>query len=120
MEWFNANLRHPASVAAKKPASAEQPNILDVMDEQPASGKAAKMLEEALHRNPKAAPFSEALVNILGYEHMADGDVRGAVEIFKLNVTAYPYSPNTYDSLADAQLSAVHAELAYKRSRTTL
>ena len=120
MEWFNANLRHPASVAAKKPASAEQPNILDVMDEQPASGKAAKMLEEALHRNPKAAPFSEALVNILGYEHMADGDVRGAVEIFKLNVTAYPDSPNAYDSLADAQLSAGYGELAEKNARKAI
>jgi dienelactone hydrolase len=120
VEWFNANLRHPVSAAAKKPTPAAQPNILDVIDEQPESGKAAKMLEEALHRNPKAAPFSEALVNLLGYEHLADGDVRGAVEIFKLNVAAYPDSPNAYDSLADAQLSAGYGELAEKSARKAI
>ncbi len=118
--WFNATLRRPASVAANKSASPAQASILDVIDLQPESGKAAKMLEEALHRNPKTAPFSEGLVNMLGYEHMTDNDVRGAVEIFKLNVTAYPDSPNTYDSLADAQLSAGHAELADKSARKAL
>ena len=120
VEWFNANLKHPAGPAAKKPASPTQPNILDVIDEQPESGKAAKMLEEALQRNPKVVPFSEALVNLIGYEHMADNDVRGAVEIFKLNVTAYPDSPNVYDSLGDAQLSSGYAELAEKSAKKAI
>jgi Tfp pilus assembly protein PilF len=56
--------------------------------------------------------FPEAIANLLGYEHLQSGDTAGAVEILKLNVTAYPNSPNAYDSLSDAYLAANQKDLA--------
>src|SRR6185295_2273027 len=44
--------------------------------------------------------FGEAELNRLGYQLLRSGKGREAVEIFKLNVEAYPHGFNTYDSLA--------------------
>jgi hypothetical protein len=33
-------------------------------------------------------------MNRMGYEHLQSGDTKGAVEILKMNVTAYPNSAN--------------------------
>jgi hypothetical protein len=56
-------------------------------------------------RNTNSAPFPEFIVNLLGYEHLQQTDMRGAVEIMKLNAAAYPNSPNAFDSLSDAYLA---------------
>jgi dienelactone hydrolase len=48
----------------------------------------------------------EYIVNWLGYEHLALKDTATAVEIMKLNATAYPASANAQDSLGDAYLAA--------------
>ncbi len=57
---------------------------------------------EARKRDPKAVLFSEEVINRVGYEHLQAGDAKRAAEIMKLNVLAYPRSPNVYDSLSDA------------------
>ena len=44
--------------------------------------------------------------NNLGYEFLASGDTQGAIEVFKLNVEAYPKSWNVYDSLGEAYMKA--------------
>ena len=63
--------------------------------------------------------FSEAELNQLGYQLLRTGKPREAIEIFKLNVEAYPQSFNTYDSLAEAYVAVNDRELAkqnYKKS----
>jgi CubicO group peptidase (beta-lactamase class C family) len=63
--------------------------------------------------------FAEPELNQLGYRLLQNGKPREAIEIFKLNVEAYPQSFNTYDSLAEAYMSAKERELAiqnYKKS----
>jgi tetratricopeptide (TPR) repeat protein len=63
--------------------------------------------------------FAETELNQLGYQLMGAGKVKEAVEIFKLNVEAYPKGFNTYDSLADAYARLDQRELAiqnYKKS----
>ena len=42
----------------------------------------------------------------MGYEHLTLKDTATAVEIMKLNATAYPPSANAQDSLGDAYLAA--------------
>lgn len=44
----------------------------------------------------------ELVINQLGYRAMQAGDPRGAIDIFKYNVEAYPDSANVYDSLGEA------------------
>jgi CubicO group peptidase (beta-lactamase class C family) len=56
--------------------------------------------------------FAEPELNALGYQLMAKGKTKEAVEIFKLNVEAYPQGFNTYDSLAEAYMNINERELA--------
>ena len=63
--------------------------------------------------------FSEAELNQLGYRLLRTGKHKEAIEIFKLNVEAYPQGFNTYDSLGDAYVAINERELAkqnYKKS----
>jgi CubicO group peptidase (beta-lactamase class C family) len=63
--------------------------------------------------------FAEPELNQLGYQLLASGKMREAVEIFKLNVEAYPQGFNTYDSLAEAYMRLNEREPAianYKKS----
>ena len=63
--------------------------------------------------------FSEPQLNALGYRMMQTGKLKEAVEIFKLNVEAYPQAFNPYDSLAEAYMNLNERELAianYKKS----
>jgi CubicO group peptidase (beta-lactamase class C family) len=63
--------------------------------------------------------FREAELNTLGYQLLQMKKVAEAIEIFKLNVEAYPQAANAYDSLGEAYLAAGNKELAtinYKKS----
>ncbi len=64
--------------------------------------------------------FGEPELNALGYELLFAGRVKDAVEIFKLNVEAYPQGFNTYDSLGEAYLAAGEREQAVKNYRKSL
>ena len=57
---------------------------------------------------------------MIGYEFLQAGDTKSAVEIMKLNVEAYPNSPNVYDSLADAYVAAGQKDLASQESKKAL
>jgi tetratricopeptide (TPR) repeat protein len=63
--------------------------------------------------------FAENELNDLGYRLLRSGKAKEAVEIFKLNVEAYPQGFNTYDSLAEGYEALNQRELAitnYKKS----
>jgi tetratricopeptide (TPR) repeat protein len=96
------------------------PGILEEIDSAGGASTAAQKLSEARRRDPKANLFSEAMVNLLGYEHLQSGDNKGAVEILKLNAVAYPNSPNVYDSLSDAYLADGQKDLARENAKKAL
>ena len=106
-QWFRAVLKGsgdlPATNGEKLPA--QQIKMMELMDQPGGAAKAMKVLTEARQRNPNAVILPEFLTNLLGYEHMLAGDAKNAVEIMKLNVAAYPNSPNAYDSLGDAYIA---------------
>jgi CubicO group peptidase (beta-lactamase class C family) len=63
--------------------------------------------------------FNEQELNNAGYELLQMGRTKEAIEIFKLNVEAYPQGFNTYDSLGEAYKKNGDNELAiqnYKKS----
>jgi len=64
--------------------------------------------------------FDEKDLNDLGYHYLNELDrVDDAIEIFKFNVSLFPDSPNTYDSLGEAYFVKGDLEEAshnYKRS----
>jgi dienelactone hydrolase len=96
------------------------PNVLSLLDEPGGAAKVQEQLSEARKKDPKANLFSEGVVNGVGYEHLQAGDTLGAIEIFKLNVAAYPNSPNVYDSLSDGYVAEGQKDLAQENARKAL
>ena len=121
--WYVQTLvKTPGSAPAGTQISrkAIDANILQLIDSPGGAAKAQQRLEDARRKDPEGNIFSEGLVNVLGYEHLQDGDTKGAVEIMKLNATAYPNSPNVYDSLSDAYLADGQKDLARENAKKAL
>jgi len=123
-DWYVTTLiKTPGSAPVIKDAPEipqEEAHTLDLIDQPGGAGKVAVMLEEARQHDPKATLFPEVMVNFMGYEHLQSGDTKGAVEIMKLNATAYPNSPNVYDSLADAYLADGQNDRARESAKKVL
>jgi len=121
-DWYVTTLiKTPGKAPAPKEPAAVPAEVqtLNAIDE----GGAAKVeaqLQEARKRDPNAKLFDEALVNLMGYEHMLAGDIKGAVEILKLNAMAFPNSANVYDSLGDAYLADGQKDLARQNAKRAL
>jgi dienelactone hydrolase len=121
-DWFLATLENRPESAPKTNGQAMDPQILHNLElvDLPGGGGAdqvAKRLSVGRHGGSEAAWFPEFLVNVLGYEHMQAGDIKGAVKILKLNAMAYPASPNVYDSLSDAYLADGQKDLALQDAK---
>jgi dienelactone hydrolase len=115
VDWYVTTLiKTPgrAPVPKDAPAVTQDARNLDLIDQPGGPAKVSKMLDDARQHDPHATIFPEAIANLLGYEHLQSGDTAGAIEILKLNVAAYPNSPNAYDSLSDAYLAANQKDLA--------
>ncbi len=63
---------------------------------------------------------TEAQVNALGYRLMNANRLDEAIEIFKLNVEAFPRAWNVYDSLGEAYMKKGNRELAIKNYEKSL
>jgi len=123
VDWYVTTLiKTPGQARATENAPAIPPevHILDQIDQPGGAAKVGQLLEETRQHDPKTTLFSEATVNFVGYEHIQSGDTRGAVEIMKLNLAAYPNSPNVYDSLSDAYLSNGQKDLARQNAKKAL
>ena len=64
--------------------------------------------------------IDEAVINSLGYYLLSRERVDDAVEMFKLNVEAFPESANVYDSLGEAYAARGDTELAIANYRKSL
>lgn len=64
--------------------------------------------------------FKENELNNLGYQLIAKQKIDESIEIFKLNVEAYPDAFNTYDSLGEAYMINGDKELAIQNYNKSL
>jgi predicted Zn-dependent protease len=121
--WFQAVLNNRLDALPSTNGSALPPaqkQALELLDEPGGVSKAIQMQAEARERDPKAAPLPEEIVNFVGYEHLQQRDTKGAVELMKLNTTAYPDSPKAFDSLSDAYLADGQKDLARSNAKRAL
>ena len=68
---------------------------------------------------PEKYDFSVLQLNSMGYELLRNGDIPGAIGIFRLNVEEFSQDANVYDSLGEAYLKQGDKTLAienYKKS----
>jgi dienelactone hydrolase len=77
-----------------------------------AAANATRLFRDARQRDPNAFLFPEFVLNQLAYARLQGGDTDDAVELFKLNVEAYPTSANAQDSLADGYVARGQNDLA--------
>jgi dienelactone hydrolase len=121
VDWYVQTLvKTPGSAPVNAARRSDSPAILKLIDSPGGAEKVAPQLAAALKKDPHAKLFDEGLVNAIGYEHMQEGDNKGAIEILKLNATAYPDSANVYDSLSDAYLADGQKDLARENARKAL
>ena len=81
---------------------------------------AVKLFNSRRQDDNSYKPFSENRMNALGYQYLQSGKVLEAIELFKLNVSAYPEGANTYDSLGEAYMTNGDNELAIKNYKKSL
>jgi dienelactone hydrolase len=120
--WVASTMMKRPPASAIKPAAAAvgDQNFLEMIDHPGGIDKAVKKYNDARKRDANAVLFSEAVMNRIGYEHLQAGDKKGALELMKLNATAYPKSPNVYDSLSDAYLADGQKDLARQNATKAL
>ena len=82
--------------------------------------KARQMYDEAKLAKKGQTLFPETETNLFGYELLQSGNAKDAVEVFKMNVEAFPASANTYDSLSDGYLALGNREEALRYAEKTL
>jgi Flp pilus assembly protein TadD len=75
---------------------------------------------EARQKDPQAQLWPEITVSIIGQDHLRAGDAKAAIEVFKLNLLAYPESADANDDLADAYLADGQKDLARRHAEKVL
>lgn len=79
-----------------------------------------QVFQKAKAKNPDAPVFREATINQIGYEFLFQGNDALALDLFRLNVEAFPKSSNAYDSLSEAYVRSGNKEQAIENVRKAL
>ena len=121
VDWYSQTLvKTPGNAPMNAVRRAEPSSILKVIDSPGGAEKVTQQLAAARQKDSNAKLFDEGLVNEIGYEHLQEGDTKGAIAILKLNVSAFPKSANAYDSLSDAYLADGQKDLARTNAKKAL
>jgi formylglycine-generating enzyme required for sulfatase activity/dienelactone hydrolase len=132
VDWFVATLiKTPGHAPADAVASAA---ILNQIETPGGVASVTQQLLEARRKYPKAQLWPEVNVDIIGEDHMREADaerkaghlreaemeMKVGIEVFKLNLLAYPDSADAYSNLADAYLQAGEKALARQYAQKAL
>ena len=112
VHWFETTLlKTPGHAPADTEASAQ---ILSQLEFGGAAGIAQvkQQLLEARKKDPHTQLFPEVTTDSIGEDYQRGGDVKSAIEIFKLNLLAYPGSADAHYNLAYAYLADGQKDLA--------
>jgi dienelactone hydrolase len=122
-DWYVTTLIKTPGRAPKDKGSAPALPSAQILRQIEMPGGVARVtakLSEVRKKDPKSQLFPEGIVNTIGYDHLQAGETKLAVEIMKLNVAAYPNSPNAYDSLSDAYLADGQKDPARENARKAI
>jgi hypothetical protein len=118
VDWFVTTLIETPGHAP--PDTVSSAAILNQMRRPGGVAQVTQQLMEARRRDPNVQLWPEVTVSIIGNDHMRAGDPQGALEIFKLNLLAYPDSADARDDLADAYLANGQKDLARQYAEQVL
>ncbi|HKC12699.1 MAG TPA: tetratricopeptide repeat protein [Vicinamibacteria bacterium] len=118
VDWFVTTLiKTPGHAPANALASAP---ILNQIELPGGVAQVTRQLMEARRKDPQAQLFPEVNVDMIGADHTRLGETKAAIEIFKLNLLAYPDSADAHNNLADAYLKDGQRELARQYAKKAL
>jgi dienelactone hydrolase len=132
VDWFVTTLiRTPGHAPADGVASGA---ILNQMELPGGVARVTQQLTEARRKDPRAQLWPEVNVDIIGEDHIRLADVEKkaghlqeakmemkiGIEIFKLNLLAYPDSADAHSNLADAYLKDGQKDLARQYAEKAL
>ena len=132
VDWFVTTLiRTPGHAPADAVASAA---ILNQIEMPGGVASVTQQLLEARRKDPKVQLWPEVNVDIIGEDHMREADaekkaghlreaemeMKVGIEVFKLNLLAYPDSADAHSNLADAYLQAGEKALARQHAQKAL
>jgi len=123
VDWFVTTLiKTPGHAPPHTNQSAGSISIplLDEIEKPGGTAHAAELLADARRKNPKAQLWPWVVLNVMGYDNLQTGHIKLALEIFKLNFTAYPQSADAASSLSDAYLADGQKELARQYAEKSL
>jgi len=118
VHWFVTTLLKTPGHAPVDPIAAAP--ILEEVEFGGGLADAKQQLMDARKRDPKAQLWPEVSMTTVGEDFMREGDMKSAVEVFKLNLLAYPDSADVVENLAEAYLSDGQKELAREFANKTL
>jgi dienelactone hydrolase len=102
VDWFVTTLiKTPGHAPADSLACAATINHLQAGG----ADQVAQKLIEVRQKDPDAQLFPEITAGIIGFDYMREGDLKSAIAVLKLVVTAYPDSADANENLADAYLA---------------
>jgi dienelactone hydrolase len=118
VDWFVTTLiKTPGHAPADTVASAA---IINQIRMPGGVAQVTQQLMEARRRDPEAQLFPEITVSIIGQDHLRAGEPKLALEVFKLNLLAYPESADANDNLADGYLADGQNDLARQHAEKAL
>ena len=118
VQWFFTTLiKTPGHAPADSLAAGSILNQLQTPGSVP---QVKRQLLEARNEDPQAQLWPEAAVDIIGEDYQRAGDIKNAIEIFQLNLLAYPNSADAHYNLADAYLADGQKGLARQYAEEAL
>src|SRR5881227_1342588 len=109
-------IRTPGHAPADSVACAATINQLQV----DGADRVAQKLAEARQKDPHAQLFPEITAGIVGFDYMREGDLKSAIAVLQLVITAYPDSADANGNLADAYLQDGQKDLAKQYAEKAL
>lgn len=118
VHWFVTTLvktpgHSPADTLAAAP-------LLRLLQLPSGAAQVKKQFVDARRIDPQAQLWPEVVLDILGADSQRVGDIKTAIEIFMLNLLAYPDSADANDDLAGAYLADGQKDLARQYAERAL
>jgi dienelactone hydrolase len=119
VDWFVTTLiKTPGHAPADTLASAA---ILNQLWTSEGVARVKQQLMEARRRDPQVQLWPEVSLDIIGgNDHLLAGEPKLAIEVFKLNLLAYPESADAHENLAEAYLADGQKDLARQYAEKAL
>ena len=118
VQWFITTLLNtPGHAPADTLAAAD---LLNQLQTPGGAVQVKQQLVEARKKDPQAQLWPEVAADIIGEDYQRVGDIKNAIQVFQLNLLAYPDSADANDNLADAYLADGQKNLARQYAEKAL